>query len=84
MSALLPQPGGSAPRAEIVIKPHFRYGARVFLNQGGGVTVEQTAGCDGEAQLVFDCDEAVAVAEALLEVVRAAGQTETEGQHGTS
>jgi hypothetical protein len=84
MSALAKHCGTTEPRAEIVIEPHFHYGARVFLNQGGGITVEQITDYSGEAQLVFDLDEAVAVAEALLEAVRAAGPAGKEAPSATA
>jgi hypothetical protein len=84
MSGPVKQTGPTEPRAEIVIEPHFHYGARVFLNQGGGITVEQRTDYSGEAQLVFDLDEAVAVAEALLEVVRAAGPAGKEAPSATA
>ncbi len=59
-------------RDEIEIEPCFRYGAKVFLNRGGGISLVQATDFAGEVCLVFGVEEAVAVAKAILEVVETA------------
>jgi hypothetical protein len=65
------EPDG-VPRARIVVEPRCRYGATIFVNQAGGVSIEQVTDYDGTALLVLEVDEAEEVARAILEVAVAA------------
>jgi hypothetical protein len=65
-------------RRDITVQPRVRYGARVYANRGGGISVKQTTDEDDEAWLVFELDEAVSVARAILEVVEAAAAPSSE------
>ena len=58
-------------RAKLKIKPFHAYGASVFLNKGGGITILQDDG-DETKYIVFTLSEARLLAAALLEVVAAA------------
>lgn len=72
---------GGVPRAKIVVEPRCRYGATIFVNQGGGVSVQQVTDYEGTVLLVLQVDEAEEVARAITEVAMAARASATEAGH---
>ena len=77
-------PFAGPARTEIKIQPSPRYGANVFVNRNGGITIEQASECFEEAcRMVFHPEEAVPLAEAIIEVARAAREMIEEEQEAS-
>jgi hypothetical protein len=56
-----------------------RYGAEVFTNQGGGITIEQHQEDDEELRVLLTFEEALLVAAALREVAECVRGAKGEG-----
>lgn len=75
----VPEPSGAqvlGEEVEILADP--RHGARVFLNEGGGITIEQIRYPEPDQWVVVHLDEAAALARAILDVARAGRRARKE------